>query len=128
FRVAGLGRRPPSDALALVEANQEPHLGVFALAERPPAFPAARPGDVSGALPVAGLATDAHLRPRAGEAVVRRVVVLAHAGRVALGAHEIPVLVQLRPMQDVVVLDLLIRIEMEPALAALILGPSVPGD
>jgi hypothetical protein len=31
-------------------------------------------------------------------------------------------------MQDVVVLDLLVRIEMEPALAALLLGAVIPGD
>ena len=31
-------------------------------------------------------------------------------------------------MQDVVVPDLLVRIEMEPALAALVLRPAVPGD
>src|SRR5215831_96718 len=38
----------------------------------------------------------------------------------ALGAHEVPVLVQLGPVQDVVVANLLIRIEMEPALATTI--------
>src|SRR5262249_57043208 len=32
------------------------------------------------------------------------------------------------PVQHVVVLDLLVRIEMEPALAALLLRPTVPGD
>ena len=31
-------------------------------------------------------------------------------------------------MQDVVVADLLVRIEVEPALAALVLRPAVPGD
>src|SRR6516225_7020097 len=31
-------------------------------------------------------------------------------------------------MQGIVVLDLLIRVEMEPALAALIFRPAVPGD
>src|SRR5262249_5286312 len=88
----------------------------------------ARPGDVSGALAMAGLAADADLGPGAGEAIIRRVVILAHAGRVALRAHEIPVLVQLGPMQDVIVLDLLVRIEMEPALSALLLRAGVPGD
>ena len=74
------------------------------------------------------LAADADLREARGEAVGRRVVILAHAGRMALRAHEIPVLVQLGPVQHVVVLDLLVRIEMEPALAALVLRPAVPGD
>jgi hypothetical protein len=77
---------------------------------------------------MAGLATDADLCPGAGEAVIRRVVILAHAGRVAFSAHEIPVLVQLGPVQHVVVLDLLVRIEMEPTLATLLLRAGVPGD
>ena len=46
----------------------------------------------------------------------------------ALGAHEIPVLVQLGPVQHVVVADVFVRIEMKPALAALILRPRVPGN
>ena len=77
---------------------------------------------------MAGLTAHADLGPAGGEAVIRRVVILAHAGRVALRAHEIPVLVQLGPVQHVVVLDLLARIEMEPALPALLLRPGVPGD
>ena len=77
---------------------------------------------------MAGLATHADLGEAGGEAVVGGVVVLAHAGRVALGAHEVPVLVQLGPVQDVAVLDLLVGIEMEPALAADVLRPAVPGD
>ena len=77
---------------------------------------------------MAGLAADADLGPGGGEAIVRRIVVLAHAGRVALGAHEVPVLVQLGPVQDIVVADLLVGIEVEPALAALVLRPAVPGD
>jgi hypothetical protein len=44
----------------------------------------------------------------------------------ALGAHEIPILIELRPMQDIVVLDLLVGIKMEPALAALVLRTAVP--
>jgi hypothetical protein len=35
-----------------------------------------------------------------------------------LGAHEIPVLIQLHPAQRVVVLDLLVGIEVNPALAS----------
>src|SRR5205807_9119644 len=58
----------------------------------------------------------------------RRLVILGDPGRMALRAHEIPVLVQLGPMQDVVVLDLFVRVEMKPALAALLLGTRVPGD
>src|SRR5262249_34121616 len=111
-----------------VETNQQTFRRMLTLTERPPALLGARPGEVSGALAMAGLAANADLCPGAGEAVIHGVVILAHAGRVALGAHEIPVLVELRPMQHVVVLDLLVRMEMEPALSALLLGAGVPGD
>ena len=69
-----------------------------------------------------GLAADADFRPRRRKAVVRGIVVLSHAGRMTFGAHEVPVLVQLGPMQGVVMADILVGIEMEPALAAAILG------
>src|SRR5262249_48310293 len=46
----------------------------------------------------------------------------------ALGTHEIPVLIELGPVQHVVVLDFFVGIEMEPALAALVFRPAVPGD
>src|ERR1700750_1027177 len=75
-----------------------------------------------------GLAADADLGPTRGKTVVRRVVVLLHAGGMALGAHEIPILIELGPMQDVVVADLLAGIEVEPALPAFVLWPRVPGD
>src|SRR6186997_3506328 len=45
-----------------------------------------------------------------------------------LGAHEVPVLIELRPMQDVVVTDFFIGIETEPALAAFFLWPDIPGN
>src|SRR5262245_25026405 len=46
----------------------------------------------------------------------------------ALRAHEVPVLVQLRPMEDVVVRDCLVWIEVEPALTASFLCTAVPGE
>jgi len=46
----------------------------------------------------------------------------------ALGAHEIPVLIELGPVQNVIVLDVLFGIEMKPALAAFFLLTAVPGD
>src|SRR6187401_3264355 len=45
-----------------------------------------------------------------------------------LGAHEIPVLIELCPMQHVVVADFFIGIEMEPPLPAPFLCARVPGD
>ena len=77
---------------------------------------------------MAGLAADTDFRPRGVEAIVGSVVILPYAGRMALGAHEVPVLIELGPVQHVVVLDLLIGVEMKPALAALVLRPAVPGD
>ncbi len=77
---------------------------------------------------MARLATDADLREGRREAVVCRVVILPDAGGVALGAHEIPVLVQLRPMQYIVVADFLVWIEVEPVLTAFIFWPAVPCD
>jgi hypothetical protein len=128
LRISSLGIDPPDDIASLVEANDEALPRIVVFAERPPALPRACPGDVVRALAVAGLATHADFRKARGEAIVGRIVILVHAGRVALGAHEIPVLVELRPVQHVVVLDLLVRIEMEPALSALLLGAAIPGD
>src|SRR5262249_51418557 len=124
----GRSVNPPDDIAPLVEANEETFLRVVVFAEGPPALSGARPDGVARALPVAGLAADADLGPGGGEAVVRGVVVLAHPGRVALRAHEIPVLVQLGPMQNIIMLDHLVRLEMEPGLAAFLLRPAVPGD
>ncbi|MGZ8915208.1 MAG: hypothetical protein ACXW1Z_19130 [Methylobacter sp.] len=45
-----------------------------------------------------------------------------------LGAHEIPVLRRLRPVQFVFVADFFVAIEMEPALAALFFRTAIPGD
>src|SRR5262249_19473403 len=96
--------------------------------ERPPVLLRARPSNVVRALAVAGLAADADFGPGGSEAIVCRVVVFVHSGRMALGTHEVPILVQFGPMQYIIVFDLLVRIEMEPALAGLIFRPAVPGD
>ena len=77
---------------------------------------------------MAGFATDADFGPCRRKAIRLGVVVLGDTGRVALRAHEIPVLVQPGPVQDVVVFDLLIGGEMKPALAALVLRPAVPSE
>ena len=46
----------------------------------------------------------------------------------ALGAHEIPVLQQTGPVQDVARVDLLAGIEMEPPLPSLGTRAGIPGD
>ena len=84
--------------------------------------------DVLGAGPVAGFAPDTDLRPFRRVGVGRRVVVLPHVGRVAVGAHVIPVLLPLRPVQLVARIDPLVRVEVEPALSSLAGRPRIPGD
>ena len=113
---------------ALIEANREPPRRVLPLCKWPPAILIFCPGDMMRARTMTGLATDADLREGRGEPVARRVVILGDPGRVALGAHEIPVLVQPGPVQDIIVLDLLFWVEMKPALAAFVLWTAVPGD
>src|SRR5262245_50326821 len=80
------------------------------------------------ALSVARLTPDADLGKVRSEGVVRRVVILRDPGRVTLRTHEVPVLIQPGPMQDVIVPDRLVGVEVEPALAAFILRSRVPGD
>src|SRR5262249_60695885 len=94
---------------------------------RPPALPPLRPGDMRRALSVTRLTADADLGPAGGEAVIRSVVILVHACRVAFGAHEVPILIELGPVQHIVVADFLMRIEVEPPLAAFALGARIPG-
>ena len=86
------------------------------------------PGEVPGAGSVAGLAGDVDLRPARREAVLLRVVLLPDAGRVALGAHVVPVLRRTGPVQDVVEVDLVLGIEVEPPLPARGLRARVPRD
>ncbi len=118
----------PGDVAPLVQQCQKPLHRVIGLARRPPASLLLGPGNVARALAVAGLAADADLGPAAVEAVRGGIVVLGDARRVALGAHVVPVLVQPGPVQLVVRRDRLVRVEVEPALPALVRGPAVPGD
>ena len=77
---------------------------------------------------MAGLAGDVDRGVRGGEAPGLRVVVLAHAGGVALRAHVVPVLAGTRPVQLVGMGHVLARVQVEPALPALRARPRVPGD
>ena len=122
-RLAGLRVRRPVDALALVEVDGEPVVPARAGRAR-----LAGPGDVGGAGPVAGLAGDVDLGPARPVAVARRLVVLAQVGRVALGAGVVPGLVAAGPVDRLAGVDVLARVEVEPALPALLLRPRVPGD
>lgn len=56
------------------------------------------------------------------------VVVLLQIGGVAVGALVVPVLVDAGPVQVVTGLELLLRVEVEPTLAAFLLRAAVPGN
>ncbi len=126
--IAGPWIDRPGDVAPLVETHAQPLGRVIVLPEWPPALVLARPDDVPRPLAVTSLTADADLRPGGGEAVACRIVILAHPSRVALGTHKVPVLIQLGPMENIVVADLLVRIEMEPTLAAFALRSAVPGE
>ena len=82
-------------------------------------LPVLGPRDVRRPRSVARLARHVDLGPRRLVGVGRQVVVAPEIGRVAVGAHVVPVLVRARPVERIVVRDLLLRVEVEPALAAL---------
>ena len=87
-----------------------------------------RPGDMAGARAVAGFAGDVQRGPGGMIAVALQVIAAHEVGRVAVGAHPVPVLIDPGPVQLVVMGDLLARVEVKPALAALLLWPGVPGE
>src|ERR1700675_921312 len=105
--IAGFGIGHPGRVEPLAKSFHQSHGRVVDLSERPPTVFIARPADMARSLPVTCLATDADFREGGREPVVCRVVVLADTGGVALGAHEVPVLIELRPMQHIVVADFL---------------------
>src|SRR5512134_2583627 len=83
---------------------------------------------VTAAGAMTGLATHADFRPLRGVAVIGRVVLLLDHRRMAVRAHEIPVLLAPGPVQLVAVRNLLVGIKVEPALATLFPGSRVPCD
>ncbi len=75
---------------------------------------------------MARLATHRNLGVCRLERIGRRVIALAHLGRVAVGAHEVPVLRPTRPVQLVGVIQLIGGVLAEPALATLFARPRIP--
>src|SRR5262245_56792063 len=126
--VAALCLDWPADIAAFIEANQKAQARIIVSSQWPPALGFSGPSEVVGPGALTGLAADADLRKSRGEAIGLRRVVLAHAGRMTFGTHEVPILVELGPVQEVVVPDLLVGIKVKPALATLLLGPGVPGQ
>ena len=82
-----------------------------------------RPADMVATRTVTRLAADVDLAPGRVVGIRREVVALAQVGRVAVRAHDVPALIAARPVQRVVVPDLLVGVEIEPALPL-----DVPGD
>src|SRR6476646_8637994 len=81
--------------------------------------PPGRPGHMALGRTMAAFTSDADLREGAVEAVGRRIVALANGRRMAVRAHEIPILLPSGPMKHVTRWDGFVRIEMDPALSAL---------
>ena len=90
--------------------------------------PASSPQSVLGSGAVACLARNVDLRPGGVVLPSGKVEVLLQVGRVALGAHVVPVLVWAGPMERVVGGDFFVRIEVKPPLAAVLRRPAVPRD
>src|SRR5689334_10232074 len=88
----------PIDVAALVEVNHKTLQCIFGFAEWPPTLSVCRPNDVPRSRAMASFTTYVDLGNSCGEAIGRRVIVLAHAGRMAFGAHVVPILVQLGPV------------------------------
>ena len=125
-RIAGGGIEDPGNAPPVIKVRQQP-----VIVQRPGALRAPlrrSPLQVRGTCPVAGLAGDTDILPAGAIAVGGRVVVLSQVGRVTLGAHVIPVLLQLGPVQLIARADVLVRVQVHPALAALRARTGIPGD
>ncbi len=86
------------------------------------------PGDMTRAGAMARLARHVHIRPAGRIGVGGEVVVLLQIGRVAIGALVIPGLVRPGPVQSIAGRQFSVGIEVEPALAAILFLPAVPGD
>ncbi len=112
--VAGLRVHRPAHIGAFIQQHGQTHARI--------AIALGRPRNVVRPRAVARFTADMDLRPGRRELVGRRIVVLPQVRRVAVGAHEIPVLLPARPVQFVVSRNRFVRIEAEPAL-----GHRIPG-
>ena len=122
-RTARLRVDLPRGAAPLVKQLGQP---LARPAETPPVAPLLRPRDVIRTGSVARLARHVDLRPLRIEVLGVGAVVLPEIRRVAIGTLVVPVLVDAGPVLRVARLELAIGIEMEPALAALLLRARVP--
>ena len=91
-------------------------------------FGVIRPRYVLASLPVAGLARDIDDVVRGVIGVCLRIVILFQVGAVAVGTHKVPVQVGTRPVQSIPGFHVIVRVQVEPALAALLFFTAVSGD
>ena len=84
--------------------------------------------NVFAARTMAAFASDVDFAVRRLVGVARRIIAFVLIRGVAFGALQGPILVDARPVQGVVVVDLLFGVQMEPALAAFLFGARIPGD
>ena len=124
LRLAGRGIDGPVDVAPLVERDRQPPVRLQAA----PVPLAPGPGHVVRAGSVAGLAGDVDLGEGGGVSILLRIEVLGQIGRVALRAHEVPVLLEPGPVQRVAGPKRLVRVQREPALSPFGARPRVPGD
>ena len=130
-RVARGGVDDPRDIAAFVEGDRQAMRSagcaslVAALAA---ALAAAHGSHMRRTGSVAGLAADRHLGVAGVVGTFGVVVALADIRRVAVRAHEVPVLRALRPVQFVAMVEHFFGVLAEPALSAGLFRPRVPGD
>ena len=82
-----------------------------------------RPGQMVASRAMACFASDIDIAPRSRKRIGARGVVFLQVGRVALGTHVIPVLISPGPMQRIVRVDALLRIQVKPTFVV-----DIPGD
>lgn len=122
--IAGFRHRDPGRALALVQCHRQAMVRIGRGTRRR----VARPRNMVRARPVAGLAGHVHFGEGGLVAISGDVVVPLQVGAVAIRAHPVPVLVEAGPVQGVAGLHIVVRVQVEPAAAALAGGPAVPGE
>ncbi len=121
---AGFRVHNPGDVFPVVKSDGQSHAGIFQLF----AVILLCPCQVLFAGSVAGFAADVDIRPGGFKGICNGVVTLDQFGRMAVGAHVIPVLLQACPVQFITGIDGLVGIQMEPALPAITFRSSIPGD
>ena len=120
-RDAGSGIHGPGCSLASGVGDRE--AAVFDLLCR-----RQRPLDMLRSRTVTGFAAHVDFRPVCRIGLAGQIEVLLQIGGMAICTHEVPVEVEPGPVQLVPGLDVLLGVQVEPALSALRFVPAVPGD